>query len=100
MAKDRDREAGRASEGGVTPSRFPDTTPPLYPSPNYDFVMQGIWEINRTIGALQNAVENLTKLTKDHDDKIDKLSHRVYAATTVIAVLWAIGLAILGYFHK
>jgi peptidoglycan hydrolase CwlO-like protein len=61
---------------------------------------QAVWDINRTLGSLQTSVESLSKQTKEHDDKIDKLSHKVYAATAVIAVLWAIAVALLGYFHK
>jgi hypothetical protein len=96
----RDKEAPRTGEREVTPSRLPDVTPPPYPSQNYDFILQAVWEINRTLGSLQTSVESLSKQTKEHDDKIDKLSHKVYAATAVIAVLWAIALALLGYFHK
>jgi len=100
MVRDRDRDASKVDQSQVTPSRLPDVTPPAYPSQNYDFILQAVWEINRTLGSLQTSVENLSKQTKEHDDKIDKLSHKVYAATAIVAVLWAIALAAIEYFKK
>jgi hypothetical protein len=86
------RESGRET----TPKRFAETTPPVYPSLDYSFVLQGVFDIQKNIGKLEQAVQNLTDQQKEHSKKLDALSHKIYAA---IAVILFVG-AVLTFFSK
>jgi len=68
----------------------------VYPGPNYDFILQCVFDMQKTVGQLTQAVNTLTDQQKTLSEKIDKISHKIYAA---IAVLVLIG-AIFSYFAK
>ena len=46
--------------------------------------------MRESIGGLKQAVEILTSQSKDQAKKLDTLSHRMYAAGAVLAVLTAV----------
>jgi hypothetical protein len=48
-------------------------------------------QIQKSIGELQSTVNHLKTTVDGHGSKLDSISHRVYAAGAVIAVLLGIG---------
>lgn len=78
-----------ASVTGVPP-KFAETTPPVYRGGDFDFVLQGIFEIQKNVGTLNEAVTTLKTQGKEQGDKLDKLSHRIYAAAAVLTALGVI----------
>ena len=54
------------------------------------FMLQSIGEMRESIGALKQAVDTLTVQSKEQAKKLDTLSHRMYAAGAVLAVLTAV----------
>lgn len=45
----------------TTPKRFAETTPPVYPSLDYSFVLQGVFDIQKSIGKLEQAVQTISE---------------------------------------
>jgi hypothetical protein len=82
MTSREERERGRET----TPSKFGETTPQTYPGTDYSFTLQAVMEMQKAIGKLTQAVETLTEKTNKHEEKIDKISHRVYAAAAIVSV--------------
>lgn len=84
------RDERERSRESTTP-RFPDTNPPESPSKDYALpTLQAVIEMQRTLGELNQAVKTLTVQSNNQGEKIDKISHRVYAATAVVTVLTGI----------
>ena len=79
----------------TSPKTFPDTSPQSYPGSDYSFTLQGIIEMQRTMGRLEEAIKNLTEQSKTHADEIKDIGKKVYAAKVVFMVFGAI-LAALG----
>jgi hypothetical protein len=86
------REAGPPT----TPQRFPETTPPTYPGSDYSFILQGVFEIQKSMGKMEQAVQTLSDQQKEQGKKLDALSHKIYAA---IAVMLFIG-GVMTFFSK
>ncbi len=74
------------TERQENPPTFAETTPSRYPMTDYSFTLQAIMEMQKTIGGLNEAVGTLKSLTEKQGDKLDKISHRIYAATVVITI--------------
>lgn len=82
------RNPQRESGPPTTPQRFPETTPTAYPGSEYSFILQGVFDIQKSIGKLEQATQTLMAQQKEQSEKLDKLSHRF---TAVIAVALALG---------
>lgn len=52
-------------------------------------------EIQKTLGQLQQSVTQLTEQSKRHGEKLDRISHIIFAAGVVGALLLAVGSFIL-----
>jgi len=52
-------------------------------------------KMQMSVGKLMEAVETLKIQSKEHGQKIDRISHTIYAAAAVVTVIGAIGLFIL-----
>lgn len=92
MSSKEERERGR--EG--TPPRLPEITPPVFPGRSFDFTLQGIFEMQKTLGELTQAIKTLTEESKESRKTLSRLSHIIYAAGAVITVLGVIGGWVLG----
>ena len=90
------RQTSRDADVEVTPKRFAETTPPQYPGSDYNFILQGVFDIQKSMGRLEQGVETIREEQKDQRKKLDSLSHKVTAA---IAVIVFIG-AVLTFFSK
>ncbi len=83
-------------EGGQSPPQRPaEGAPSSYPGSDYSFTLQAVFEMKGTLGELTQAIRSLTEQVKDNDTKLDKISHRVYAAAAVVTVLTAISAFVL-----
>jgi hypothetical protein len=75
----------------TTPKRFAETTPPtLYPSSEQGFPLLALMELQRSVGKLDEAVGTLKEQGKQQNDRLDKISKTIYAATAVLIVLGTI----------
>lgn len=54
------------------------------------FTVQTVIEMQKSIGQLHEAVTTLKEQSKQHGEKLDKISHTIYAATAVLLVLGTI----------
>ena len=61
----------------------------LSPGP-VQFMLQSVGDVRESIGALKQAVDTLTVQSREQAKKLDMLSHRMYAAGAVLAVLTAV----------
>jgi hypothetical protein len=80
----------RESGPPTTPQRYPETTPISYPGSDYSFLLQGIFDIQKSIGKLEQAVQTLTDQQKEQGKKLDGLSHKIYAAVVVLVLIGGI----------
>ncbi len=91
MAKNRQEQLGRES----TPGKMPETTPPNMGLDQHSWILQAVMEMQVSIGQLTQAVNTLTTQSKEQKDKLDSISHRIYAGTAVLGILIAILLFVL-----
>ncbi|MGA2687836.1 MAG: hypothetical protein ABSE85_07175 [Candidatus Korobacteraceae bacterium] len=90
------RQTSREGDPDVTPKRFAETTPPQYPGSDYNFILQGVFDIQKSMGRLEQAVETLKDQQKEQGRKLDGISHKIYAAIVVLLLLGAV----IGFFAK
>jgi hypothetical protein len=69
-----------------TPRQVGESTPPQYSTTDYSFTLQAVMELQKSVGALTEAVNTLKAQVGKQADKLDKISHRVYAFGVVIAI--------------
>ncbi len=67
-----------------------------YPATEHSWTLQTVFELQKTVGQLTQAVSTLTEQQRGFSAKLDRISHQMYAA---IAILLLIG-AILTFFSK
>ena len=82
-----DERRGRQDEAESPPDEFPETPPPQLA--DWSWTLQMLMELQRTVGELSQSVETLTRQSKEHDKKLDRISHRIYAAVAVLTILGA-----------
>lgn len=88
-----DDRPGRRSEDKDPPREFPQTPPP--PLTDWSWSLQMLMELQKTVGSLSQSVEMLTRQNKEHEKKLDRISHRIYAAVVVLTVVGAVLLWVL-----
>lgn len=88
-----DDRPGRRSEVKDPPREFPQTPPPQ--PTDWSWSLQMLMELQKTVGKLSQSVEMLTRQNKEHEKKLDKISHGIYAAVVVLSVVGAVLLWLL-----
>jgi hypothetical protein len=84
VTKDIEQESQRPT----APQTLPETTPPVSPGHDYShFIFQQIMEVQKTLGQLTQSVTILTDESKKQGDKIDKISHQVFAAKVILSIV-------------
>jgi hypothetical protein len=73
--------------GIETTPRYPETTPPLSPSPDFTWVLETVMSMHGSMGKLTEAVESLKTTQTEQGRKIDGISHRVYAAMVLLILI-------------
>lgn len=83
--------AAKASSSGegreTTPSDYPETPPPRYPSASYDFTLQAVMEMQRSIGDLAAKTDRLIADVKSQGEKIDSVRMKIAWVTGGAAVV-------------
>ena len=70
-----------------TPPQIAETLPSARHSmADYSFTLQAIMELQKTVGGLAEAVNNLKSNIDKQGDKLEKISQRVYAAGVVLTI--------------
>ena len=82
-----DERSGRREKAESPPDEFPETPPPQLT--DWSWTLQMLVELQRTVGELSQSVETLTRQSREHDKKLDRISHRIYAAVAVLTILGA-----------
>jgi len=72
-------ESTRLPEGELPP-RPVDTVPPEAQATGESFTLWYLVQIQRTLGKLEASVEQLAKDSRTQGERLDKISHRIYAA--------------------
>jgi hypothetical protein len=82
------------AEGATTPPRIPDVPPPYSQAVGSTWLIEAIMQLQQSISKLETKVDHLTAASDKQGTKLDSISHRMYAAGAVLAVV----LSILGFF--
>lgn len=88
-----DERSGERDKAERPPDEFPETTPPQLA--DWSWSLQMLMELQKTVGELSRSVETLTEQSKEHDRKLNQISHRIYAAVAVLTVFGGVLLWIL-----
>jgi hypothetical protein len=91
------RPTSRESEGEVTPKRFAETTPPTYPGSDYNFMLQGVFEIQKSMGRLEHAVETLQEMQKTQGEKLDSVAGDVHTGKVALRVIGVLVVGLGGF---
>jgi F0F1-type ATP synthase assembly protein I len=67
-----------------------ETTPTVYPSGDYSYVLEIVMRMQDTLGQLKEAVSSLKEQSKHHGDQLDQIGKDVHAAKVVMAVVGAL----------
>jgi hypothetical protein len=86
-----DKPSGRSSSRQSTPEVLPSTNPISYPSTEHDWTLQTVFELQKTVGQLTQAVSTLTEQGRDNGKKLNQISHQIYAAGAILALTLAVG---------
>ena len=88
-----DERSGGRDKAERPPDAFPETPPPQFTT--------GVghsrcsWSYRVPSAELSRSVETLTEQSKEHDKKLNQISHRIYAAVAVLTIFGAVLLWIL-----
>jgi hypothetical protein len=94
----------RDSSQDSTPPAGISSTPPIpliqnYPGTDYNFLLQSVLDMQKSIGALTNAVDTLAKDARDNAAELRKVCQDVHTTKTIMKFLaWAI--PVLGVLHE
>jgi hypothetical protein len=86
MSAREEKERGRET----TPARMAETTPTVYPSGDYSYVLEIVMRMQDTLGQLKEAVGSLKEQSKHHGDKLDQIGKDVHAAKVAMGLVAAI----------
>ena len=74
------------------PRQIPETTPTRYAGAvNEMWLAETVMQMQKSMGELTSSVAQLKTTSADQSTKLDKISHRMYAAGAVITVLMGLG---------
>ena|SRR5208283_2402347 len=69
---------------GSVPAQPPQTTPQEFVMSNRSsFILQAVMEMQNKLGQLTQAVTTLTEESKKNSNKLDGISHKIYAAEAI-----------------
>ncbi|MYN67136.1 MAG: hypothetical protein F4X11_19230 [Acidobacteria bacterium] len=78
----RDRPGGQEPVKS-TPENYPIATPPGLQAADHSWVLQTTMELQKSVGALTQAVATLAEQVKDQGVKLDAMRHEVTAAPRI-----------------
>ena len=86
--------------GRETTPRLADTTPQVFPSGDYSYVVEIVMRMQDTMGQLREAVTSLKEQSKNQGEKLDQIGKDVHAAKVTMRFLAAIilgGAGLIGW---
>jgi hypothetical protein len=83
-------DKAKSRGGSSEPTRFAETTPPIVPSGDYSYTLEIVMNMQHSVGKLTEAVDGLKGKQAEQGKKLDRISHQVYAAIVLLAVIGAI----------
>lgn len=94
-----EKDQGKSARGPrgtpTTPEDYPTTPQASYPSGEYSYVLEIVMNMQVTMGKLTEAVDTLKNQSKEHGQKLEKISHTIYGATAVVTVIGGIAIFLL-----
>jgi hypothetical protein len=77
---------------GVPPRELPSVQPDHYRHAiDSTFMVESMMEVQKTLGELHAEVRNLKAASDEQTRKLDRISHIVFAAGAIVALLLTIG---------
>jgi hypothetical protein len=77
----------REERGRATTPRESTVPPAEYVGAEHSFTLQMVTQLHGSVGELKAEVRGLLKQSEKQETKLDKISHQIYAAIAVIAVV-------------
>ncbi len=75
-----------------TPGQFPEVVPPSYAETvQTGWVVESMMQVQQTLGELKATTKYLTDASNKQGAKLDRISHIVFAAGVVLAIILTIG---------
>ncbi len=79
----------------TAPERFPEVPPPAYAQAvGSTWLVESMMQMQHAVGELKATVEHLKATSDKQSSKLDRISHQIFAAGAVLAVV----LAAVGFF--
>ncbi len=88
------------SQKEITPTSFPETTPPRFAQPGHDFTLQAVIEMQRSIGELAAKTDRLIADVKSQGDKVDGIRTTIAWFTGAAAAIGLIGGMFISFLIK
>jgi hypothetical protein len=75
------------------PPELAASNPPVYrgTAPGYDFYLQSICEIQKSVGSIESSIKHLSERSQIHESKLDSIEKDVHGAKRVVWVFGIIG---------
>lgn len=91
-----------STQDSTPPAGISSTPPPqmqIYPGTEYNFMLQAVLDMQKTIGALTNAVDTLTKDVRENAIELRRVCQDIHTTKTIMKFsAWAI--LVLGVLHE
>jgi len=82
----------RSETKDSVPKEFPEVLPSSYPGAvGGAYLIESVMQMQKSIGELSSHISHLTAASEKHGEKIDRISHRMYAAGIVLTIVLGIG---------
>lgn len=76
----------------TTPKQFPEVVPPSYADTvGNGWVVESMMQMQQAVGELKATTHHLTSASDKSSSKLDRISHVIFAAGVVLAIILAIG---------
>ena len=75
------------TERDPTPKSFPEVTPSYQQAVGAGYLTESIMQMQATLGELKSDVKHLTAASDKQSGKLDKISHIIFAAGAILALV-------------
>jgi hypothetical protein len=80
------------AQPSITPPEIPETPPPRqYPTADYDFTLQTVMELQKTVGQLTERINVLIGRVDSQDKTLTSISRNIYAGWIVLVIFLTAG---------
>jgi hypothetical protein len=94
----------KESQKEIPPPDTASSPPPVYrgTSAGYDFYLQSICEIQKSVGQIESSIKHLSERSKIHEEKLDGVVKDIHGAKKIVwffgiigSIIGAVGLVFL-----